>query len=147
MLVDVLTPTERRRGCFCATPFGLTSRFRGEDFLLGLSCFNFLVVLIRQECRTEFRDRAVRMPPSCRGSLPRVLLGSFEVQISRKPALRADEDFSQACAALEGEPIQIAAFRKKLKQERQPNFFLRDHDVAQPRFIGVTLHLSLREHS
>jgi hypothetical protein len=42
-----------------------------------------------------------------------VLLGSCEVQISRKPALRADEDFSQTCAALEGEPIQKRRFPRK----------------------------------
>jgi len=76
-----------------------------------------------------------------------VLLGSGEVQISRKPALRADEHFPQARAALEGEPVQNAALREKLKQKRQYRFLLRDHDVAQPRFIGVTLHLCLRQHS
>ena len=31
---------------FALVHLGLTSRFRGEDFLLGLSYFNLLVVLI-----------------------------------------------------------------------------------------------------
>jgi hypothetical protein len=31
---------------FALLHLGLTSRFRGKDFLLGLSCFNLLVVLI-----------------------------------------------------------------------------------------------------
>jgi hypothetical protein len=45
--VDVLSPTEKRRGCFCATPFRSHIAFSGGgDFLLGLSCLNLLVVLI-----------------------------------------------------------------------------------------------------
>jgi hypothetical protein len=35
------------RGCFCATPFRSHIAFSGgKDFLLGLSCFNLLAVLI-----------------------------------------------------------------------------------------------------
>jgi hypothetical protein len=44
--VDVLSPTERRREWFCAIPFRSHIAFSGKDFLLGLTCFNLLVVLI-----------------------------------------------------------------------------------------------------
>ena len=69
-----------------------------------------------------------------------------EIEIGRKSSLTADEHFPQAGAALECQPVQNAALREKLKQERQHHFLLRDHDVAEAGFIGVTLNLRLRKH-
>jgi hypothetical protein len=72
-------------------------------------------------------------------------LSPCEVEVGRKPALGADEHFPQASPALEGQPIQNAAFGQKLKQKGQHHFLLCDHYVARPGFIGVALHLRLHE--
>ena len=76
-----------------------------------------------------------------------VLFQCREIQIGRKASLAADDHFAQAGAALERESIQHAALREKLKQERQYNFLLRDHDVAKAGFSGIALHLRSRKHS
>jgi hypothetical protein len=89
------------------------------------------------ECRHHVEDHVLMV----------VFLDACEIQIRRKPALRADKHFPQARPALEGEPIQDAALREKLKKEGQHDFLLRDHDVSQAGFIGIALHLCLRQHS
>ena len=44
--MDLLSPTESGGDAFALLHLGFTSRFRGKEFLLGLSGFNLLVVLI-----------------------------------------------------------------------------------------------------
>lgn len=98
--------------------------------------------------RTGFRERLLKRLHHVENDfLVIVLLDARKIQIGRKPALAADEHFTQAGAALEGQPVQNAAFGQKLKQECQHHFLLCDHDVAQAGFSGVTLYLRLREHS
>jgi len=67
--------------------------------------------------------------------------------VENLPSLAADEHFSQAGPALEGQSVQYAALGQKLKQECQHDFLFRDHDVAKAGVGGVALHLRLREHS
>ena len=62
-----------------------------------------------------------------------VFLGAREIQIGRKSSLAADKHFPQTGAALEGQPVQNAALGEQLQQEREHDFLLRDHDVAEAR--------------
>ena len=75
-----------------------------------------------------------------------VLFNAGEIEIGREPSLRAEEHFPKACTSFERQSVQNSALRQQLQQEGQHHLFLRDHDVAQPGFIRIALHLGLGQH-
>ena len=75
-----------------------------------------------------------------------VLLQGREIKIGGKPPLASDDHFPQAGAALESKPVENSALGQELEEKGKDDFLLRDHDVAEPGFGGVTLDLGARQH-